>query len=105
MTYYCDYDNKTILEAATDKINELTFNRIVAIGFDNLTEFQKDLISRACMYQCECYTKYGVDTEGVSSISVEDFSISYAEGTAASMGIDPRTLNCLKQTGLMCRRL
>lgn len=105
MDYYCDYDDKTILEAATDKINELTFNRILAIGFDNLTEFQRDLVTRACKFQCEYYKKYGVDTDGISNISVEDFSIGYAEGTAASMGIDPRTLNCLKQTGLMCRRL
>lgn len=102
---YCQYENQDILQAAEDKINALTFNRIVGAGFESLTSFQRELVRRACLYQCEYYEKYGVDAEGMESISVEDFSASYAKGSAAAMGVDSRTLNCLVQTGLMCRRL
>lgn len=105
MTYYCEYDDAAILLAATAKINELTFNRIVAVGFENLTELQRELVEMACRYQCEYYAKYGVDADGIDSISVEDFSVSYKSGSAASMGVDSRVLSCLKQTSLMCRRL
>ena len=34
------------LKLAQEKIDSITFNRIVAIGFDNLTEFQKEKIKR-----------------------------------------------------------
>lgn len=102
---YCEYEDNDILQAATDKINELTYNRIVSIGYENLTNFQQRLVEKACRYQCEYYAKYGVDIDGVDSISVEDFSLSYKSGSTASIGIDSRVLTCLKQTGLMCRRL
>ena len=36
------------LHIASRHIDTLTFNRIVARGFENLTEFQKDVISLGC---------------------------------------------------------
>ena len=34
------------LELAQEKIDSITFNRIVKIGFNNLTNFQKEKISQ-----------------------------------------------------------
>lgn len=41
------------LEAATDAIDAVTFSRIVAIGWDNLSAFQQGLIMRACCLQAD----------------------------------------------------
>ena len=101
--FYCNYEDEDKLAKATDKINELTFNRILAIGYENLSDFQKDLVKRACLLQCKFYSEYGTEMDNISSISVEDFSISYSNNVYA--GVDKGAISCLKQTGLMCRRL
>ena len=44
-----DADAEKALEKASRHIDTLTYNRIVAIGFDNLTEFQQGIIK-----ECEC---------------------------------------------------
>ena len=48
-----DESNKHKLERSSDQIDSLTFNRIRAKGFDNLTDFQKDKIRKAvCILPC-----------------------------------------------------
>ena len=44
-----DADAEKALEKASRHIDTLTYNRIVAIGFDNLTEYQQGIIK-----ECEC---------------------------------------------------
>ena len=74
-----DEDIEKYLELAQEKIDSITYNRIVAIGFDNLTEFQKEKISKAICYQAEYIFKNGYndeDNRDISSYSVLDISIS-----------------------------
>ena len=72
-------DIEKYLELAQEKIDSITYNRIVAIGFNNLTEFQKEKISKAICYQAEYIFKNGYNDENnrdISSYSVLDISVS-----------------------------
>ena len=74
-----DEDIEKYLELAQEKIDSITYNRIVAIGFENLTEFQKDKISKAICYQAEYIFRNGYndeDNRDISSYSVLDISVS-----------------------------
>lgn len=67
------------LKLAQEKIDSITFNRIVALGFDNLTEFQKEKIKEAICYQAEYIYENGYNNENnrdISSYSVLDISVS-----------------------------
>lgn len=65
------------LKLAQEKIDEVTHNRIVNIGFNNLTDFQKECISKAICYQAEYYFANGMSSlSNVSSYSVLDISIN-----------------------------
>ena len=85
--YYLKYFREVIpeeeiekyLELAQEKINSITFNRIVGIGFDNLTEFQKEKISKAICHQANYIFNNGFNNEDnsdISSYSVLDISVS-----------------------------
>ena len=74
-----DEDVEKYLELAQEKIDSITYNRIVAIDFNNLTEFQKEKISKAICFQAEYIFKNGYNNENnreVSSYSVLDISVS-----------------------------
>lgn len=72
-----DNDIEKYLKLAQEKIDEVTYNRIVGIGFDNLTDFQKECVSKAICYQAEYYYENGVGSlSSVSSFSVLDISIN-----------------------------
>lgn len=67
------------LRLAQEKIDSITFNRIVAIGFNNLTKFQQEKIKDAICYQAEYIYINGYNNEDnrdVSSYSVLDISVS-----------------------------
>lgn len=67
------------LRLAQEKIDSITFNRIVAIGFNNLTKFQQEKIKDAICYQAEYVYVNGYNNEDnrdVSSYSVLDISVS-----------------------------
>ena len=91
------------LRLAQEKIDEVTFNRIVKIGFDNLTEFQKDCISKAICYQAEYYSVNGVNSSKVSSYSVLDISINMNDKQkteAEELDMDELAYMNVKKTGL-----
>lgn len=73
-------DIEKYLELAQEKIDSITFNRIVEIGFNNLTEFQREKISKAICYQAEYIFKNGFNDEdkekGIASYSVLDISVN-----------------------------
>ena len=102
---------KTLLKNITLaelKIDELTFNRIPHIGFDNLTEFQKDKIKRAVCEQTDYITENGYEETQVQSFDVLDISVTMAQdgsSQADRLHVSPVALAFLKQTGLMCRRI
>ena len=74
-----DDDIKRYLELAQEKIDSITYNRIVGIGFNNLTEFQKEKISKAICYQAEYIFENGFNNENngnIASYSVLDISVN-----------------------------
>lgn len=89
------------------KIDELTFNRIKARGFSNLTPFQQEKIKQAVCRQADYIHENGYDEEGLQSYSVLDISISMSDSKseASKLMFDPVALALLRQTGLMCRRI
>lgn len=100
------------LKLASEKIDDVTFNRIVKIGFGNLTEFQKTKIQDAVCYQAEYIMLNGYndeDKEDVASYSVLDISItkkdsSEAEKTEAEKNyMSEVAYNLIKKTGLTCK--
>lgn len=92
-----------LLDLASSKVDELTFNRINAVGFDNLTEFQQALIKKATLAQTQYYEDYGTEAEALSSISVGSFSMGMNNSSGGYKGVSAATVTYLKQTGLMCR--
>lgn len=67
------------LRLAQEKIDSITLNRIVAIGFNNLTKFQQEKIRDAICYQAEYIYENGYNNEDnrdASSYSVLDISVS-----------------------------
>lgn len=86
--YYCDeFESNKIptdevekyLKLAQEKIDSITYNRIVAIGFSNLTIFQQEKIRDAICYQAEYIYSNGYNNEDnrdISSYSVLDISVS-----------------------------
>lgn len=100
-----DISEKLLL--AEIKIDELTFNRIKARGFNNLTPFQQEKIKQAVCRQADYIHENGYDEEGIQSYSVLDISVSMSnsKSEASKLMIDPVALALLRQTGLMCRRI
>ena len=101
-----DDDIKKYLELAQEKIDSMTFNRIVAIGFDKLTDFQKEKISKAICYQAEYIFENGFNNEDnrdISSYSVLDISVNVnnAEKTKAQEnGMSEIAYDLIHKTGL-----
>lgn len=94
------------LKAAEIKVNELSFGRVEAKGFDNLTEFQKNCVRKAVCYQAEYYIDNGYDGI-IQSYSVPDISVTVKAGNreTESKCISPLAISLLTQCGLSSRRL
>lgn len=100
-----------IFEKAKDKINDLTFNRIENIGFNNLSEFQKNVIIKSLNYLIQFYLdnpEMLENGDNISSYSVGDISVSLGGERGSNdalrlYGVPKDMYNCLKQTGLMRR--
>lgn len=98
------------LKLAQEKIDDITFNRIVAIGFDKLTKFQQTKIQEAVCYQADHIAKYGYNDENkqeVASYSVLDISVTPKEKTekteAEKNCMSEAAYNLIKKTGLASR--
>lgn len=115
-TYYKgDYKGKLIpdseivdkLRLAQEKIDSITHNRIVGIGFSNLTKFQQEKVKDAICSQADYIYEHGYNDENdtdISSYSVLDISVnidrSSKETTASKIHLSERTYNLIKETGL-----
>jgi len=95
-----DLNEKLIL--ASQKIDEITYNRIVGKGFENLTKFQQQKIKDAVCYQANYISENGIENEDITSYSVLDINISIGkkENIAASLNVSEIAYNYIKQTGL-----
>lgn len=97
-------DNK--LEKAIDQINSLTYSRITGIGFENLTEFQKDKVKKAICIHADFVEQYGsyIDMP-LSGFSAGSVSVNFNANKINGVTTTQEVINYLKQTGLSCRRL
>lgn len=116
--YYLDTFNGTslpeddvekYLKLSQEKIDDITYNRIVKIGFENLTSFQQECIRKGICYQAEYIYENGTDPlSNVSSYSVLDISINLDKSSqteAQQKGMDENAYSCIKKTGLTCKVL
>lgn len=87
---------------ASQKIDEITYNRIVSIGFEKLTVFQKEKIRNAVCYQANYIKKYGIESCGIKGYSILDINISLEEekSFAAKKNMSDEAYNQIRQTGL-----
>lgn len=93
------------LSKSSDQIDSLTFNRIVGIGFENLTPFQQEKIKKAICelaefnYQYYDYLYAPINAFSAGSISVSFNGVNKINGVYAPDSV----INILNQTGLTCR--
>lgn len=99
------------LKLSQEKIDSITFNRIVKKGFNNLTEFQKEKVSQAICYQAEYIFENGYNNENdsdISSYSILDISINVKENNntkAKQENMSEIAYDLIHKTGLDCRIL
>lgn len=106
-----DGDNiKRFLISASRHIDTLTFNRIVAKGFENLTEFQQEIIKQVCFDMADFeFENEDLLNSVLQSYSVNGVSMQFGEGINVAIvngvAIKRDTYNLLTQTGLCYRGL
>lgn len=98
----------TRLVEASDMIDALTFNRIVAIGWEHLTAFQQSKVTAACVRQAE----FLVENADAIQSALSEYSINGVTmkfGNAAlyelrgGIPVENMAWSLLKQTGLTSR--
>ena len=97
------------IRRACRDIDILTFNRIVKVGFDNLTEFQQELIREAVQLHVDfCYENAELLDTPLKSYSINGVSMSFDESKIVTIGgitTSSETYSLLMQTGLCYRGL
>lgn len=97
-----------ILKTASQHIDTLTFNRIVGVGFENLTPFQQSVIREVCcqMADFQIENKDLIETT-VSSYSINGVSMAFGDNwnvvTSQGIALSRSTFELLKQSGLTRR--
>ena len=99
--------NAYLLKASRD-IDTLTFNRIVAIGFDELTEFQQGIIKQVVCEQANfLYENADAIDSILSSYSINSVSMTFGTGFNVAMEnglpVQKTVYSLLEQTGLCWR--
>lgn len=95
---------------ASRHIDSLTYNRIVAAGFESLTQFQQDIVKEVCCRQAAFEVENAdVISAVISSYSINGVSMTFGSGWnvfiehGVAMRRDVYSLLC--QTGLCSRIL
>ena len=97
-----------ILKTASQHIDTLTFNRIVGMGFDNLTPFQQSVIREVCCQMADFMieNKDLIETT-LSSYSINGVSMAFGDNwnvvTTQGIALSRSTFELLKQSGLTRR--
>lgn len=95
-----------ILERASDQIDSMTYNRIVAVGLTGLTPFQQARIKKAVCAQADFITQYGEFTDiPLQGFSAGGISMSFSGDRINGVATSRTVQNYLSQTGLTSRRL
>ncbi len=98
------------LEEASLHIDTLTYNRIVGRGFENLTNFQQDIIRKVVCkladfeYENEDLLKTMLSSYAINGVSMS-FEASWNVKIQNGVAIPKDDYCLLGQTGLTCRNL
>lgn len=94
-----------MLARAEDDIDSLTFSRIVAIGWDNLTGFQQSMVCRAVCAQADFLLENGdaVDS-AMASYAINGVSMEFGNASLYQLrdgvAVSNRAMGFLKRSGL-----
>lgn len=94
-----------ILKTASQHIDTLTFNRIVGMGFDNLTPFQQSVVREVCCQMADFMieNKDLIET-ALSSYSINGVSMNFGDSwnvvTMNGIAMKRSTYELLNQSGL-----
>lgn len=92
------------LSRASDQIDALTFNRIRAAGFEQLTEHQQECIKKAVCVQADFNAQYGAYADmPLTGYKIGDVSLNFATEKVNGVATTREVLQYLAQTGLTCR--
>ena len=98
-----------ILHNASRQIDSLTFNRIVGKGFDNLTDFQQEIITESCCKLADfLHDNADLLDSALNAYTVNGVSMHFGGVSVAVInGIPIRKdiYSLLSQTGLCCTSL
>lgn len=98
------------LKEASEHIDTLTYNRIVARKFENLTKFQQDIVQRVVCkladfeYENEDLLKSIITNYSINGVSM-DFGANWKIKIHNGIAIPAEDYSLLAQTGLTCRNL
>lgn len=102
-------DTERILRQASEQIDTLTFNRIIAIGFENLIVLQKDIVKAVCAGHAAFLEEYGELMDSpLASYSVAGVSMSFDHAKTVSVSgvtMQEHLYSRLLQTNLCNRAL
>ena len=103
-----DGDLERVLRQASRHIDSLTFNRIVAAGFDHMTAFQQETIKEVVCMQADFEYENADEINTIlSSYSINGVSAQFGSSWNVFMekGIVMKrdVYSLLMQTGLCCR--
>lgn len=97
------------LKQACHDIDTLTFNKIVKAGFENLTEFQQNIIKDAVELHADfCYENADMIDSMLTGYSINGVSMSFDKSkivTVSGVTTSSRMYGLLMQTGLCYRGL
>lgn len=96
------------LKDASRQVDSLTFNRIVARGFDNLTEFQQEIVKEVvCRHAVFLYENADALSSVLDSYSINSVQMHFGTGfnvmAEGGIPIERSLYALLEQTGLCCR--
>ena len=94
-----------ILKTASQHIDTLTFNRIVGMGFDNLTPFQQSVIREVCCQMADFMIEnQDLIETALSSYSINGVSMNFGDSwnvvTMNGIAMKRSTYELLNQSGL-----
>lgn len=102
--------NADMLRQASRHVDSLTFNRITAAGFHNLTPFQQDIIKEVVCRQSKFEHENADMIDSVlSSYSINGVSMSFGNSwnvfVQDGIAMHKELYALLRQTGLCCRQI
>lgn len=103
-------DREKALLQASRHIDTLTFDRIVGKGFDNLTEFQQEIVREVVCKQADFEAENaGFIDSPLSSYSINGVSMGFGSSwnlvTQSGVAMMRDLYEVLAQTGLCCRKV